>query len=480
MTARPTDERLDRPTTNTATARALVAAIPDPIFRIGVDGIYRGFKVDSEEDLMTSADDVIGYAVHERLPGYVADAILSAGRRAVAEQEVQQIEYSLELRGEERDYEGRVVACGPDEFVVIVRDFTERTRQERLLQRERDFSRAVVRSTPSFLALVDEEGTTLSVNRALERAAGIPEESWLGRPFWERFIAEEDIAQARADFERMHAGDPPGIVEYEHVRPDGERLVVDWTATTVHDAEGALRYLLCGLDVTGRKQAEEEIRRSRARIVSAADAERKRLERNLHDGAQQNLVTVTHSIHLAARALRSEPDRAEEHLERALVELTTAHEELRELARGLHPQILSLQGLGAAVRALANRAPIAVTVITVDDAQRWHPLVESAAYFVVAESITNTLKYARATSATVRVAPREHVLVVEVSDDGCGGAEPGEGSGLGGLRDRVEALDGSFVVSSPPGEGDPRSRRVPARRVRHGSLTDGGLAPSGA
>ena len=221
----------------------------------------------------------------------------------------------------------------------------------------------------------------------------------------------------------------------------------------MHDAEGALRYLLCGLDVTARKQVEEEIRRSRARIVSAGDAERKRLERNLHDGAQQNLVTVTHSIHLAARSLRTDPGKAEEHLERALVELTTAHEELRELARGLHPQILSLQGLGPAVRALAGRAPISVTVITVDDVTRWHPLVESAAYFVVAESLTNTLKYARATSATVRVAPREDVLVIEVTDDGCGGAAPAEGSGLGGLRDRVEALDGTFDVHSPRGAG---------------------------
>jgi PAS domain S-box-containing protein len=453
VTAPPTDERLDRPATSDTTARALVAAIPDPIFRIGTDGVYRGFKVDSEEDLMTPPDEVIGRSVHERLPPHVAEAILAAGRRAVDEQEVQRIEYSMELRGEERDYEGRIVACGPAEFVLIVRDFTDRTLQERILERERDFSRAVVRSTPSFLALVDGEGMILGVNRALERAAGIPEESWIGLPFWKLFIAQEDVERAREDFRRMRADDPPGVVEYEHVGPDGERLVVDWTATIVHDAEGTLRYLLCGLDVTARKQVEEEIRRSRARIVSAGDAERKRLERNLHDGAQQNLVTVTHSIHLAARSLRADPDVAEQHLERALVELTTAHEELRELARGLHPQILSLQGLGAAVRALAGRAPISVTVITVDDTQRWHPLVESAAYFVVAESLTNTLKYARATSATVRVAPRDEILVVEVSDDGCGGARPTEGSGLGGLRDRVEALDGRFDVHSPPGTG---------------------------
>ena len=452
MTA-PTDERLDRPATSDSTARALVAAIPDPIFRIGIDGVYRGFKVDSELDLLTPPDQVIGRTVHQRLPRDVADLVLTAGRRAVEEQEPQHIEYTLEVRGEVRDYEGRVVASAPDEFVLIVRDFTDRTRQERVLERERDFSRAVVRSTPSFLALVDEDGILLGVNRALERAAGIPEESWIGSPFWTLFIAEQDVDRAREDFTRLRDGDPPGVVEYEHVAPSGERLVVDWTATIVHDAEGRVRYLLCGLDVTARKQVEEEIRRSRARIVSAGDAERKRLERNLHDGAQQNLVSVSHAVHLAVRELRTDPDKAEEHLDRALTELTRAHEELRELARGLHPQILTLQGLGAAVRALAGRAPISVTVVTVDDAERWTPLVESAAYFVVSEGLTNVLKYARATSATIRVAPRDDVLVVEVADDGCGGAKPSDGSGLGGLRDRVEALDGTFVLDSPPGAG---------------------------
>jgi PAS domain S-box-containing protein len=453
VNAPPTDERLDRPATSDSTARALVAAIPDPIFRIGVDGVYRGFKVDSEEDLLTPPDEVIGYSVHDRLPVGVAEAVLAAGRRAVEEQEPQHIEYSLDVHGAVHDYEGRVVACGPDEFVLIVRDFTERTRQERELERERDFSRAVVRSTPSFLALVDPEGVLLGVNRALERAAGIPEESWIGRPFWALFIAEEDVERSRDDFQRLTHGDPPGVVEYEHVAPDGERLVVDWTSTIVHDAEGAPRYLLCGLDITARKQVEEEIRRSRARIVSAGDAERKRLERNLHDGAQQNLVSVSHAVHLALRELRADPDKAQQHLDRALEELTLAHEELRELARGLHPQLLTLQGLGVAVRALAGRASIPVTVVTVDDAQRWPPLVESAAYFVVSEALTNVLKYARASSATVRVAPRDDVLVVEVSDDGCGGARPDAGSGLGGLRDRVEALDGVFELDSPPGAG---------------------------
>jgi PAS domain S-box-containing protein len=453
VTAPPRNPHLDRPATSDSTARALVAAIPDPIFRIGTDGVYRGFKVDSERDLLTSPDDVIGRTVHERLPGDIADAVLAAGRRAVAEGELQNIEYSLAVGGEVRDYEGRLVACGPDEFVFIVRDFTSQRRQARELERERDFSYAVVRSTPSFLALVDEEGTLLGVNRALEKAGGFAEEAWLGKAFWELFIAPEDVQRAQEDFARWRDDDPPGVVEYEHVAEDGERIVVDWTATIVHDAEDRLRYLLCGLDVTARKRVEEEIRRSRARIISASDTERKRLERNLHDGAQQHLVSVSHAVHLGLRLLDEDPQRAEEHFQRALLELNAAHEELRELARGLHPQILTVQGLAIAVRSLARRAPIPVTVITRDDTQRWSPLVESAAYYVVAEALTNVLKYSEATSATVRVLTRDDRLTVEISDDGRGGALPANGSGLGGLKDRVEALDGTFEVDSPPGRG---------------------------
>jgi signal transduction histidine kinase len=151
--------------------------------------------------------------------------------------------------------------------------------------------------------------------------------------------------------------------------------------------------------------------------------------------------------------LEEDPDRAEEHFQRALVELNAAHEELRELARGLHPQILTVQGLAIAVRSLARRAPIPVTVITIDDSQRWSPLVESAAYYVVAEALTNVLKYSQATSATIRVLTRDDRLIVEVTDDGRGGARPSPGSGLGGLKDRVEALDGTFEVRSTHGKG---------------------------
>jgi signal transduction histidine kinase len=151
--------------------------------------------------------------------------------------------------------------------------------------------------------------------------------------------------------------------------------------------------------------------------------------------------------------MRTDPDQAEQHLDRALLELNAAHEELRKLARGLHPQILTVRGLAAAIRALAGRAPIPVTVVTTDDADRWPAAIESAAYYVVAEALTNVAKYSGASSATIRVLKRDDTLTVEISDDGQGGARASEGSGLGGLKDRVEALDGAFAVESTPGSG---------------------------
>ena len=141
--------------------------------------MYRGFKVDSEGDLLTPPDQVIGRSIYERLPAEIGDA---SWPRAGApwRRRVQNIRYTVDLHGDPHDYEGRIVASGDDEFVLIVRDFTDRASQARELEHERDFIRAVVRSTPSYLALVDEEGILLGVNRALETAAGIPDSEWVG------------------------------------------------------------------------------------------------------------------------------------------------------------------------------------------------------------------------------------------------------------------------------------------------------------
>jgi PAS domain S-box-containing protein len=199
-------------------------------------------------------------------------------------------------------------------------------------------------------------------------------------------------------------------------------------------------------------EAREQLSASRARLVTAQMVERRRLERNLHDGAQQRLVALAMLLRLATEQLERAPAKARRHLELAQEELARALSELRELARGLHPAILSDHGLQAAIESLCGVAPVPVDV-TVELAREPAEAVQAAAYFVVAEALTNVAKYARATSASVSVRDQDAGLRVEVVDDGVGGAARAPGSGLSGLADRVEALGGRLVVESPPGQG---------------------------
>ena len=192
-----------------------------------------------------------------------------------------------------------------------------------------------------------------------------------------------------------------------------------------------------------------EVRASRARIVAAGDAERRRLERNLHDGAQQRLVTLSLALGIAAargdEAGSDELSRAQEQVEEAIVEL-------RELARGIHPTLLREEGLVAAVEALARRTPLPVTVEG-SAGDRLPDPVELAAYFLVSEALTNVVKHASASEAAVRLERGAGALRVSVIDNGVGGARAGADSGLAGLSDRLEALDAKLVVESEPGRG---------------------------
>jgi signal transduction histidine kinase len=192
-----------------------------------------------------------------------------------------------------------------------------------------------------------------------------------------------------------------------------------------------------------------ELRESRTRIVRAGDEERRRLERDLHDGAQQRLVALALMLRLARGRADGE---VAELLEEASAELDAATTELRELARGIHPAVLTERGLAPALGALAGRAPLPVELEGVPD-ERLPAGVESAAYFVVAEALTNVTRYARASHAAVDVRRMNGSVTVEVRDDGVGGADPAAGSGLRGLADRVSALDGRLDVESPPGGG---------------------------
>jgi signal transduction histidine kinase len=208
-------------------------------------------------------------------------------------------------------------------------------------------------------------------------------------------------------------------------------------------------------DFTDQRAIDAELRRSRARIVEVADAERRRLERDLHDGAQQRLVALSLSLRLLRTKLHAasglDPETVEA-ADSAAEELRVAIAELRELARGIHPVILTEAGLGAALSTLAERS-VVPAIVTDEPDRRLPPAVEATAYFVVSEALANTAKHAAATQVAIGARCLDGTLRIEVSDDGIGGADRERGTGIDGLHDRVAALGGSMTVESPPGQG---------------------------
>jgi signal transduction histidine kinase len=252
------------------------------------------------------------------------------------------------------------------------------------------------------------------------------------------------------------------------VEREGRRV-----AAVVHDAslreDAELVEAVCaaaGLALENeRLQAElranlDELRASRVRLVEAADVERRRLERDLHDGTQQRLVSISMALGLAASKLRSDPEATSRILDETRKTLGTALEELRELSQGIHPGILTERGLGPALQELAYVAPVPIE-LTVPLEERLPQHVEAAVYYLVAEALANVAKYSSATVVSVNVDRRNGQAVVEVSDDGVGGADPARGSGLRGLADRVEALGGALVVESPQGKGTRLRAEIP-------------------
>jgi signal transduction histidine kinase len=201
-----------------------------------------------------------------------------------------------------------------------------------------------------------------------------------------------------------------------------------------------------------------ELRASRERLVAASDAERRRLERNLHDGAQQRLVSVALQLRMIQRRVRTDPELAEA-IGAAGDELSRSLEELRELARGIHPAVLN-HGLKAALESLASRASVP-TAVSFQSPERLSEQVELAAYFVACEALANVAKYAQASAASVRVSRRNGMAAIEIADDGVGGADETAGTGLQGLADRVAALDGTLRILSPPGAGTVVTAELP-------------------
>jgi signal transduction histidine kinase len=309
--------------------RALVDAIPDPMFRFARDGGSLDVGAGEPVEQTAAPDELTGRQLHDLMFAETSSAALAAAARALDSGELQAYDFSLELPTGKRDFEARIAPSGPDEVTAIVRDFTD------------------------------------------------------------------------------------------------------------------------------QRAADAELRRSRARIVEATDAERRRLERDLHDGAQQRLVSVSLALRLLRTRLDAMGVKNEEAVaaaDDASAELRVAIQELRELARGIHPAILTEAGLGAAITSLAERSAVPAAVRSLPD-RRLPPAVEATAYFVVSEALANVAKHASATRASVGAECDGATLRVEVGDDGVGGADDSRGSGISGLQDRVAAVGGRLTIDSPAGQG---------------------------
>ena len=314
------------------------------------------------------------------------------------------------------------------------------------------------------VARLGEAGRRQGLRDALADGLGDPT---LSLAYW--VPAQGRYVDASGGPVALDGADERGVTYVDH---DGERVAAIRHDPTLGDEPEMLQAVAAAaalalenerLNVELRARIDE-LRASRARIVEAADAERRRLERDLHDGAQQRLVSLALNLRLAGSKLDSDPVAAKELLEETATELGEATTELRELARGLHPAVLSDRGLRPALEALAGRAPVPVD-LGETPVERLPAAVESASYFVVAEALTNVARYAQASRAAVSVSRANGRIEVEVRDDGVGGADPDAGSGLRGLADRVAALDGRLEIVSPAWRRDDGPRGDPVRVV---------------
>lgn len=305
--------------------------------------------------------------------------------------------------------------------------------------------------------------TAQKLQSALERALGDPSlQVGVWDPATDRYLTPEGDALVlpeensdRVATKLESSGERIGVIVHDPALLEDPGMVAAVTAATRLAVENE------------RLQSEvlaqlAEVHASRARIVEAADAERRRIERNLHDGAQQRLVSLSLALQMAESEVVEGKQGAAESLKEATRELKEALADLRELARGMYPSILSDQGLSAAIAALVQRSSVPVEVdLSGIVSDRLPEKVEATAYFVTAESLTNIARYSGASTVKIDIAREEDSLVVVIEDDGSGGADPSAGSGLRGLIDRVEALDGELDVKSGPGQGTRITARIP-------------------
>jgi PAS domain S-box-containing protein len=431
----------------------------------------REFEALSERLVLSPGEGLPGRVVEWGRPTWITDAPEDANfpRAETAQRSGLHAAFGFPLRSprgvvgvmefftrEQRELDERLLAT----MAAVgsqVGQFIARQQAEEEVRANESRLRAMLEAALDAVVTMDHRGRVIGWNQAASATFGYHPSEAIGREMADLIVPPNLRQRHRAGLARFLDGAPPVILdrrlELTAMRKDGTEFPVELTITKIA-LPGPPTFTGYLRDITDRVKAEQALRASRARLVEVADEERKRIQRNLHDGAQQRLTAVL----LTLSRLRESPERPGL-LQAAIDELARGLEEIRELAGGLHPSVLAERGLGPALEALSLSTPMPVG-LDVDIGDQLPEPVEAAAYYVVAESIANVHKHAGASSISVRLQRVDGRLVVEVIDDGIGGAG-GEGSGLRGLADRVEALGGTLRLDSPPGSGTRLTAEIP-------------------
>jgi PAS domain S-box-containing protein len=327
--------------------------------------------------------------------------------------------------------------------------------------------RAILETALDAVISIDRDARVTYVNSSFERTFGYRAEEVLGRDLAETIVPPAlREAHRRGLARHLETGQASILdrrIEMPAMRADGAEFPVELSVTRT-GLPGQVAFTGYLRDITDRQRAAQELIASRARVVAASDAARQRVTRDLHDGAQQRLVSTLISLQLAEQRWESAPQRARELVGQALDDARRGIEDLRELAAGLHPAILTQHGLAPAVRTLADRVPIPVEIDV--PAVRLPAPIEASLYFLCSEALTNIVKHAHATCAWIRLEVAADQCVFEVRDDGTGGArQRPETSGLIGLSDRIGALGGTLDIISQPSGGTVLRAAVPVSRA---------------
>jgi PAS domain S-box-containing protein len=342
-----------------------------------------------------------------------------------------------------------------------VGQFVTRRRAEEKVRASESRLRAMLEASLDAVVTMDAGGRVTGWNDAAEAMFGYSSEEAAGRDMAGLIVPPALRAAHRRGLTRYVATGRPVVLdrrlELTGMRRDGSEFPVELTITRI-SLPGPPTFTGYLRDITARTLADQELRASRARLVAVADAERRRIQRNLHDGAQQRLTSAL----LSLGRIRASSNEHAALLEQAIEELAVGLEDIRELASGLHPSMLAERGLVAALEALVLRAPVPVELRALPD-RRLPDQVEAAVYYVVAEALANVHKHAGAQRVVVIVTADARRVTAVVGDDGVGGADV-EGGGLRGLADRVQALDGTLGLDSPPGGGTRLHAEIPLGR----------------